>query len=78
MSTNLMPSAATRCKNHFKVTASHEQKGGAYTFESRGYYDKMWQFSSAIVLKGFKIIEVKQIEKSKPDDDKIVLTEVRP
>ena len=44
--------------NYFRITAYHPQKDICAVFDSNGRFEKLWQFSSFLVQKGFKIIEV--------------------
>ena len=44
--------------NYFRITAYHPQKDICAVFDSNGMFDAIWQFSSMLVQKGFKIIEV--------------------
>ena len=44
--------------NYFRITAYHPQKDICAVFDSNGMFDAIWQFSSLLVQKGFKIIEV--------------------
>ena len=49
--------------NYFRITAYHPEKNICAIFDSNGYFEKLWQFSSMLVQKGFKIIEVGNEEK---------------
>lgn len=44
--------------NYFRITAYHPHKDICAVFDSNGMFDAIWQFSSFLVQKGFKIIEV--------------------
>lgn len=44
--------------NYFRITAYHPQKDICAVFDSNGMFEAIWQFSSLLVQKGFKIIEV--------------------
>ena len=44
--------------NYFRITAYHPQKDVCAVLDSNGMFDAIWQFSSMLVQKGFKIIEV--------------------
>ena len=44
--------------NHFRVTAYHPTEDITVLIDSYGVYQKLWQLSSALVLKGFNILEV--------------------
>ena len=43
---------------YFRITAYHPQKDICVIFDSNGRFEKLWQFSSYLVQKGFKIVEV--------------------
>ena len=44
--------------NYFRITVYHPQKDVCAVLDSNGMFDAIWQFSSLLVQKGFKIIEV--------------------
>ena len=44
--------------NYFRITAYHPKKNISAIFDSNGRFEKLWQFSSYLVQKGFKIIKV--------------------
>ena len=44
--------------NYFRITAYHPAENISALFDSNGMFEKLWQFSSFMVSKGFKIIEV--------------------
>ena len=44
--------------NYFRITAYHPARNICAVFDSNGRFEKLWQFSSYLVQKGFKIIEV--------------------
>ena len=44
--------------NYFRITAYHPAKNICAIFDSNGRFEKLWQFSSYLVQKGFKIVEV--------------------
>ena len=44
--------------NYFRITAYHPEKNICAVFDSNGRFEKLWQFSSYLVQKGFKIVEV--------------------
>ena len=44
--------------NYFRITVYHPEKNVSAIFDSNGYFEKLWQFSSMLVQKGFKIIAV--------------------
>ena len=49
--------------NHFRVTADHPAEDITVMLDSYGVYDKLWQLSSALVTKGFKVIEASDSSK---------------
>ena len=44
--------------NYFRITAYHPIENFSVIMDSNGMFEKLWQFSSFMVSKGFKIIEV--------------------
>lgn len=44
--------------NYFRITAYHPKQDLSAIFDSNGRFEKLWQFSSFLVQKGFKIVEV--------------------
>ena len=44
--------------NYFRITAYHPTENLSVIMDSNGLFEKLWQFSSYMVSKGFKIIEV--------------------
>ena len=44
--------------NYFRITAYHPEKDISVILDSNGRFEKLWQFSSYLVQKGFKILEV--------------------
>ena len=44
--------------NYFRITAYHPAKNLCAIFHSNGRFENLWQFSSYLVRKGFKIVEV--------------------
>ena len=49
--------------NYFRVTAYHTEQNISVILDSNGRFEKLWQFSSFLVNKGFKIIEVTTSDK---------------
>ena len=49
--------------NYFRITAYHPEHYISIIMDAYGLFDKVWQFSSELVKKGFKIIEVGNDEK---------------
>ena len=50
-------------KNYFRITAYNSAEDISVIMDSNGVFDKIWQFSSLLVQKGFKILEVGNEEK---------------
>ena len=44
--------------NYFRITAYHPTENLSVIMDSNGMFEKLWQFSSFMVSKGFKTIEV--------------------
>ncbi len=67
--------------NYFRITAYHPETNTCAILDSYGKFEKTWQFSSYLVNKGFKIVEVGSDEKFKdgniqkisPDLEHIIL-----
>ena len=49
--------------NYFRITAYHIEQDISAILDSNGRFEKLWQFSSYLVNKGFKIIEVTTSDK---------------
>ena len=49
--------------NYFRITAYHIEQDISAILDSNGKFEKLWQFSSFLVNKGFKIIEVATLDK---------------
>lgn len=43
--------------NYYRVTAYHPTEDVTVLIDSYGVYAKLWQLSSALVMKGFQILE---------------------
>ena len=48
--------------NYFRITGYHPQADFCFIIDSNGLYEKRWQFSSELVQKGLKIIDISGIE----------------
>ena len=67
--------------NYFRITAYNEKEDISIIIDSNGMFDKLWKFSSFLIQKGFKIIEVGNderfidgnISRAKQHEDVIVL-----
>ncbi len=44
--------------NYFRITAYHPTENLSVIMDSNGLFEKLWHFSSFMVSKGFKILEV--------------------
>ena len=44
--------------NYFRITAYYPEKDISVILDSNGKFEKLWQFSSYLVEKGFKILQV--------------------
>ena len=49
--------------NYFRVTAHHTEQNISVILDNNGRFEKLWQFSSYLMNKGFKIIEVTTSDK---------------
>ena len=67
--------------NYFRVTVYHPAEDISAIFDSNGFYEKIWQLSSTLLQKGFKVLEVSNDErfldvniiKAEPVSDKLIL-----
>ena len=67
--------------NYYRITAYHPEKNISVIADSNGKFEKLWQFSSFFVCKGFEIISVGKeenfsfgnIPKANPDKNNILL-----
>ncbi len=50
-------------KNYFRITAYHPETDTCAILDSYGKFEKLWQFSSYLVNKGFKVVQVGNDEK---------------
>ncbi|MDE6473493.1 MAG: hypothetical protein K2L70_00130 [Clostridia bacterium] len=44
--------------NYFRITAYYEKEDLSVIIDSNGMFEKLWQFSSYILQKGLKVLEV--------------------
>lgn len=66
---------------YFRITAYHPTEDISVIMDSNGMFEKLWQFSSMLIQKGFKILEVStdekftdvNIEKAEYDAEHIIL-----
>ena len=49
--------------NYFRITGYAPQDNYCFIIDSNKLYEKLWQFSSFLVQKGVKIVEVSNIDK---------------
>ena len=49
--------------NYFRITAYYPEDNFSIIIDSYGFFEKLWQFSSYLIQKGFKILEVSNDEK---------------
>lgn len=67
--------------NYFRVTVYHPAEDISAIMDSNGMFEKLWQFSSYLIQKGFKVLEVSaddkfldvNIERAEPNTDKFYL-----
>ena len=45
-------------QNYFRITAYHPTENISVIMDSYGKFEKLWQFSSYMVSKGFNVLEV--------------------
>ena len=55
---------------YFRITGYHPQDNYCFIMDSNGMFEKMWQFSSFLVQKGLKVLEVSSDEQFKDIDIK--------
>jgi len=48
---------------YFRITAYHPAEDLSVIFDTNGLYEKLWQFSSFLVCKGFEVIEVSNADR---------------
>ena len=49
--------------NYFRITGYIPEKNLSFIMDSYGAYEKLWQFSSVLISKGCRIVEVASSEK---------------
>ena len=47
---------------YFRITAYYPQDDFSFIIDSNGKFEKLWQFSSSLIQKGIKVIEVSRLE----------------
>ena len=68
-------------KNYFRITGYCPEHDFSFIIDSNGMFEKLWQFSSMLIQKGLKVLEVSNSEKFldvnlepiKEDKDYIIL-----
>jgi hypothetical protein len=71
---------------YYRVTAYHPALNLSVIMDCNGMFEKLWQFSSFMVQKGFKILEVStdekfldgNIEKAEREPDRVILHAQQP
>ena len=48
--------------NYFRITAYYKEENFNCILDSNGMFEKLWQFSSYLVSKGFNIISANRLE----------------
>lgn len=54
---------STTPTSYFRITAYYPQDNFCFIVDSNGMFEKMWQFSSYLLQKGIKVIEISNDEK---------------
>lgn len=49
--------------NYYRITGYHPTEDFCFIMDCFGLYEKMWQFSSFLIQKGLKVLEVGNAEK---------------
>ena len=49
--------------NYFRITGYCKEKDFCFIVDSYGYFEKLWQLSSAFVIKGIEVVSVSSSEK---------------
>lgn len=49
--------------NYFRITGYDPQNDFSFIMDCNGMFEKLWQFSSMLIQKGLKVIEVSTSEK---------------
>lgn len=52
----------TTRQGYFRITAYNKEEDFSCILESNGMFEKLWQFSSYLVNKGFNIIDASKLE----------------
>jgi len=67
--------------NYYRITGYCPENDFSFIIDCNGMFERMWQFSSMLIQKGLKVIEVSNdekfidvnIEKAEPDKDHLIL-----
>ncbi len=51
--------------NYFRITGYYPEQDFCFIIDSNGMFEKLWQFSSYLIQKGLKVLEVKVLEVNK-------------
>lgn len=49
--------------NYFRITGYYPKENISFIIDCNGMFEKLWQFSSFLVQKGIKVVEVSPLEK---------------
>ena len=68
-------------ENYFRITGYDEKDNFCFIIDSNGMFEKLWQFSSFLIQKGLKALEVSKFEniidinikKAEEDKEHIIL-----
>lgn len=71
--------------NYYRITAYYPKENCCFIADSNGHFEKLWQFSSYLVSKGIKILEISDedtfldlnIPRAKPHPDLIYIQACR-
>ena len=48
--------------NYFRITGYYPEQDFCFIIDSNGMFEKLWQFSSYLIQKGLKVLEVNKLE----------------
>lgn len=48
--------------NYFRITGYYPEQDLCFIIDSNGMFEKLWQFSSYLIQKGLKVLEVNKLE----------------
>lgn len=48
--------------NYFRITGYYPEQNFCFIIDSNGMFEKLWQFSSYLIQKGLKVLEVSKLE----------------